>query len=136
EEIDIGTPGGNFGWNNAEGNSTNPAYTNPVFTYNHNGSGASITGGDFYEGTTFPAEYSGAFFYGDYVDGFIRRFTLDANNVVIADDSFATSVAGPVDIEYHNNDIYYSAINTGSLMRIFYSGGSNRAPLAVASATP
>jgi glucose/arabinose dehydrogenase len=136
EEIDIGTPGGNFGWPTAEGNSSNPAFTNPIFTYNHNASGASITGGDFYEGTTFPAEYSGTYFYGDYVDGYIRRLTLDANNVVIADDPFATNVQGPVDIEYHNNDLYYSAVNIGALMRITYSAGGNRAPLAVASATP
>jgi glucose/arabinose dehydrogenase len=136
EEVNIGTPGGNFGWPTAEGNSTNPAFTNPIHVYNHNGTGASITGGDFYEGSTFPAEYHDSYFYGDYVDGFIRRLTLDSNNVVIADEPFATAVAGSVDIQYHNNDLYYTAVNDGALVRIVYSGGGNRAPLAVASASP
>jgi glucose/arabinose dehydrogenase len=59
EEINDILPGRNYGWPVAEGTSTNAAFTNPVFCYQHPGitgtsctstalTGCAITGGDFY----------------------------------------------------------------------------------------
>ena len=36
EELNLGVAGANYGWPNAEGPSNNPAYTNPIYSYNHN----------------------------------------------------------------------------------------------------
>ena len=36
EELDLGVRGANYGWPNVEGTSTNPAYTNPIYSYPHN----------------------------------------------------------------------------------------------------
>jgi len=136
EEVNIGVPGANYGWPTAEGLSTNPAFTNPVFTYNHNGTGASITGGTFYTGTTFPTEYINCYFYGDYVDNYIRRLVLSPTNQVLADEEFATAASGPVHIEYFDNAIWWTSINTGQIRKITYAAGANRSPIAQASATP
>src|SRR3712207_9511798 len=42
--------------------------------------GSAATGGAFYTGTSFPAEYQGAYFFGDYVQQVIRYVKVDANN--------------------------------------------------------
>src|SRR5690606_18267508 len=61
EEINDATEGGkNFGWPQAEGNSTNPDYTNPVYFYSHgggDGKGCAITGGTFFnpDQTNYPS---------------------------------------------------------------------------------
>jgi glucose/arabinose dehydrogenase len=139
EEVNVGLPGANYGWPQAEGLSTNPAFTNPIFTYNHNGTGASISGGAFYNGTTYPTEYDGAYFYGDYVDNFIRRLTIDENNVVVHDEPFATDAPSPVSIEYYDNAIWYACYGSGgagTIRKAVYTGGANRSPVAMASATP
>src|SRR5262249_14980537 len=60
EEIDIGQKGANYGWNHFEGPalftgpnpepiSTGPVVA-PIYSYNHNGMSASITGGYVYRG--------------------------------------------------------------------------------------
>ena len=131
EEVDIGVAGGNFGWPSMEGSLCTGVGTCagllPAFEYDHNGTGASITGGDFYTGTTFPAGYGNAYFYGDAVDSFIRYLVFDANNVVVSDNAFATGASGPVDIRYHGNAIWYAAINSGQVRRITFPA---RTPLA------
>ena len=33
EELDVGVRGANYGWPNVEGTSSNPAYTNPIYSY-------------------------------------------------------------------------------------------------------
>lgn len=144
EEVDIGLPGSNYGWPTMEGFHCQPpatmctmtGFTLPIFEYNHNGGGASITGGDFYEGSTFPTEYVGSYFYGDYVNSFIRRLVLDGNNNVISDEPFATGAGGPVEIVYHGDAMWYTSVNTGQLRRITYTGGANRSPVAVATGAP
>ncbi len=131
EEVDIGVSGGNYGWPGREGNHCTGngacAGVDAIFEYNHNSSGAAITGGDFYEGVTFPASYSHVYFYGDSVDSFIRYLVLDQNNAVVSDNAFATAADGPVEIRYHDNAIWYTAINTGQLRRITFP---SRVPLA------
>lgn len=134
EEVNRAVAGGNYGWPEAEGTSTNPAFQNPVYAYNHNGSGASIAGGAFYQANQFPSEYADSYFFGDYVLGFIRR--LPAQNYTQALD-FATDVPGPVDLRVGpDGSLYYLSIFTGSVNRIAYVGGANRAPTAVIRARP
>lgn len=72
--------GDDLGWPACEGKCNNPdfpscncqQFDDPVFTYSHKGEGAAITGGVVYRGTSFPAEYRGAYFYGDYTRDFIH----------------------------------------------------------------
>src|SRR6185503_18171713 len=76
EEVNLGVRGANYGWPNCEGTCTNPSYTNPIFSYPHNGRDAAITGGFIYRGSQFPSQYYGSYFFGDYTQNWIRRLTL------------------------------------------------------------
>lgn len=77
EEVNDATlPGQNFGWPNAEGNSANPDFDNPLFLYAHNGQPAAITGGAFYRPDVpqFGSQYEGMYFFSEFVQGYISYF--------------------------------------------------------------
>lgn len=89
EEVDvvpIDEGGHNFGWSDMEGDrcfhkgDCDPAdYTSPVLTYGRD-VGLSITGGFVYRGSEIP-ELGGLYFYGDWVQGWIRSFRYVAGEV-------------------------------------------------------
>src|SRR4029077_9233280 len=103
------------GWPNVEGTSSNPAFTNPLYSYAHNGRDAAITGGFVYHGTQFPSTYQGSYFFGDYAQNTIKRLTFDANGNVNGVFNFEPAngaVDGPTgDIVYltqgPEGDLYY-----------------------------
>ncbi|WP_167736553.1 PQQ-dependent sugar dehydrogenase [Nocardioides sp. 1609] len=95
EEVDRIVPGGNYGWPCFEGrqkirvdvswcDAMHAAHDaggllveEPVHTYPHDGSGGSVTGGAIYTGSSYPAEYVGRFFFGDYAQRFFSTIDLD-----------------------------------------------------------
>jgi glucose/arabinose dehydrogenase len=116
EEIDSGTPGANYGWPVCEGRCSPPnsAFVDPIYTYNHNGTHAAITGAAFYESSQFPPEYKGSYFFGDYVQGFINRITP---NNQIAD--FLTNADSPVDIKIASDgSLYYLSYHGGQVHKV------------------
>jgi glucose/arabinose dehydrogenase len=74
EEINPGIKGANYGWPTAEGPSGNPAFTNPIFSYDHS-VGQAVIGGYVYRGTSEGLQ--GQYFYADEVVG--KVFTLHFN---------------------------------------------------------
>jgi glucose/arabinose dehydrogenase len=92
EEIDAGAPGADYGYPCLEGpdpfRTCNPApppgsVTDPIYAYGHDAetppvSGHSITGGPVYRANAFPEDYHGDYFFGDFVDGWIRRAQVTA----------------------------------------------------------
>jgi glucose/arabinose dehydrogenase len=152
EELNLGVRGANYGWPNVEGNSTNPAYTNPIYSYPHNGRDASITGGFVYHGTQFPSSHQGSYFFADYTQNWIKRLTFDASGNVTGVFNFEPadgSVDGPYgDIVYLTEgpdgalyyvDIGYSDIGgsfgVSKIHRIQFVTG-NLPPVVQAVATP
>ncbi len=126
EEIDEATTSGlNFGWPNAEGTSTNPSYTNPVYTYAHGTGtflGCAITGGAFFSpsSTNYPATYNGKYFFMDYCGAWINYIsTTGAANV----QNFATSINGGAVGLMTGNDgnLYYLSRNGAALFKIVYT---------------
>lgn len=89
-----------------------------------------MTGGPFYTGTTYPAQYQGGYFFGDYARGFIRYLSVDASNTLVGGPaSFAAEADGPVDIEMGpDGNLYYLSINTGELRRIRYGSPGTPPP--------
>lgn len=83
EEVDIGQPGRNYGWNIMEGaHCYRPAsgcnaqgLTLPVTEYSHADGSCSITGGYMYRGNAIPA-MEGYYVYGDYCTGAISAFPV------------------------------------------------------------
>jgi glucose/arabinose dehydrogenase len=131
EEVDRIVKGGNYGWPLAEGNSTNPSFINPLFTYNHNGSGAAATGGTFYTGNTFPSSYDGMYFVGDVVTGNIRLLDPATGQATI----WATGASGTTDLDIGpDGSLYRTQISPfGAVFKIAFTGNVNRPPLAAAT---
>ncbi|MBK8874181.1 MAG: PQQ-dependent sugar dehydrogenase [Bacteroidetes bacterium] len=130
EEInDCTTGGGNYGWPDAEGISSNPAYVNPVYAYSHgsgSGQGCAITGGTFFNpsSTNYPSQYSGNYFFIDYCGNWIDRLTISGSTATRS--SFATSIAGsPVGIiAASDGNLYFLSRSTNSLYRVEFSSGA------------
>jgi len=154
EEENVGVAGGNYGWPCYEGQAQQGGYAGKapcqtlyakgaggsqfgLETWDHldNGVtvGAAAVGGAFYTGTSYPAQYRGAYFYADYGRSDLRYVTVDANNAATgAPVIFATGAEGPTDIEMGpDGNLYYNSINMGQVRRIL-SGTQT----ATATATP
>jgi glucose/arabinose dehydrogenase len=152
EEHNVAVPGSNFGWPCYEGTgrtggysttsacqsdyAANTRHDNPLYTYPHNGVGATAIGGIFTGvNSSYPASYHGAYFVGDYARGAISVLRPDAADRLTAPvEAFASGVGGPVDLQLDpdSGDVVFADIVSGNLYRIKYASG-NRAPVAVAA---
>jgi glucose/arabinose dehydrogenase len=159
EEINISSPtsGKNFGWPCYEGGSgtsaPQPGYQNDpntsarcaqlyqqgagavqaaTYAWNRQGAEGAVVAGDFYTGTTWPSQYRGAFFFGDYGRKWLKYRQPDGT---IA--NFATSVGTFVDMTASpDKNIYYVAIADGKIQRLRYNGSGNNPPVASFQADP
>lgn len=134
EEVNIGRAGANYGWPGSEGNTGNPNFVSPVYSYPHGGGSASITGGVVYRGTTFPAEFRGAYFLGDFVNGFIRYLRLTAGNSLEFVREFSPDAGNVVHLTSGPDGALYVVDFRGSIHRIQFGSGNNTAPVARARA--
>ena len=118
EEINSGIKGGNYGWPVCEGPCPESDFIEPIYAYEHSpGESRAITGGTFYEGTQFPEEYRGSYFFGDFVSSFIKRLTPD-NQVV----DFIDNAIVPVDIDLGpDGSLYYLSFPDGSVHQVSYA---------------
>lgn len=138
EEIDEVLPKKNYGWPKAEGPSTNPAFTNPIYAYPHSeandGKSSSITGGVFYAGSTFPAQYRGKYFFSDFVNQYVHIYDPATGKV----SKFADGLNGAFDLDVNpvDGNLYGLGPYGKFIWKISYKGGgtANRAPAAAASA--
>ncbi|HEY8598318.1 MAG TPA: PQQ-dependent sugar dehydrogenase, partial [Thermomicrobiales bacterium] len=140
EEIHTAPAGANLGWPCYEADAINSGYEpkavcqsliargpsavrSPLVAWDHSGGSAAAVGGPFYTGTSYPGQYQGGYFYGDYSQGFINYLAVDANNNRVgAPVTFATGADGPVAIETGpDGDLQYLSINTGELRRIRFA---------------
>jgi glucose/arabinose dehydrogenase len=136
DELDVGARGANYGWPCYEGSERVDGYrehricaalyargaeavTRPLLAY----PSASVTGGVFYTGTTYPAPYRGAYFYGDWARSWLRYLPEGAFDGPRAPppEAFASNAGGPVQIELGaDGSLLYLALNAGELRRIVY----------------
>jgi glucose/arabinose dehydrogenase len=138
EELNVGVPGGNFGWPEAEG--PNPPgiaeYIYPIYSYPHTSPlGHAIIAGGHATALSFPSEFEGDYFIADQVTREIFRIRLDESNQLISAEVFASDLGGgPVEMKFGpDGALYYAAHNESRLFRISYAGGANRQPVANAS---
>ena len=127
EEIDYqpssSSGGGNYGWNIMEGmqcyNSSTcdtSGLTLPIFTYQTNVEGCSVSGGDVYRGSSFPG-LQGVYLLGDYCSG--RIWGLQKNgstweHTELLDSSYQISSFG----EDEAGEIYLADRGTGIIYQI------------------
>jgi glucose/arabinose dehydrogenase len=126
EEIDVGVPGGNFGWPYFEGTSefegpcpAGQTCVPPVFEYGRT-AGWTITGGVFVTGTVYPDFLQGKYVFGDWGAGWIRYLEFDSNNAVVSGPhDIADFSDGPVAFHQGSDGrLYYLSFNSGRLYRI------------------
>ncbi len=146
EEINIITPGGNYGWPCREGNNptsygcTATGHVNPVYTYVHDpGSGGSITAGVFPTGSVYPASYNNKMFFGDFAMNWMKFLEMSPTDTFVGTSDLMLSSDnpnGPVDYAVGPDGyIYFISIYTGDIRRFVYTLG-NRQPIAQIAATP
>jgi glucose/arabinose dehydrogenase/regulation of enolase protein 1 (concanavalin A-like superfamily) len=147
----------NFGWPCYEGNGRQSGYesaglnicmnlynqrqaiTTPYFAYHHTtkvvsgetcSTGSSSIAGlafEFYDGSSYPAEYHGALFFADYARKCIWAITKGENGLPAPGliRTFVTDAAGPVDVQVGpNGDLFYVDFDGGTIRRIRYTGSS------------
>lgn len=130
EEVNDCTTGGlNYGWPTAEGMSSNPAFTNPIYTYQHGagvGFGCAITGGTFFNPTTttYPAQYTGRYFFLDFCNNWIDQLTLSGSTATRS--NFASSIAGsPVGMATGpDGNLYFLSRANGAVYKITFTGST------------
>uniref|UniRef100_A0A8J6ZNS6 PQQ-dependent sugar dehydrogenase n=1 Tax=Desmonostoc muscorum LEGE 12446 TaxID=1828758 RepID=A0A8J6ZNS6_DESMC len=147
EEVNVGTPGANFGWpyfeggTDSEGNIMNrrqyqyepldaaqdfynsgATVTPPTYTYRHTGPSAIIVG-DFYKGSTFPSIYQNALFIADSSLGIINALTFDSEGKFVAVQQFASkedtpNLGVPVQLSVGSDgNLYYASLYSGQINR-------------------
>jgi glucose/arabinose dehydrogenase len=126
EEINIGAAGANYGWRKFEGTRLNfpgdaaiASPVAPIYEYDHNGSGASITGGYVYRGSVIGG-LQGTYFFADFVDDKVFSFRLVGNSVTEFTDRTAellspTGISGGIAsfAEDGFGNLYLVSINGG-----------------------
>ena len=140
EELDLGIPGGNYGWSTVEGPAPpgQAGFVYPIDSYPHtNPAGASIMAGPFATDADFNGEFTGQFFFADEAARDLRRMVLDASNNVILTEIWATDLQNPVEIRFGpDGAFYFVSFNAGAVYRIARVGGANRQPQAIGAAVP
>jgi len=151
EAVYVGLAGADYGYPCFEGSAPfrtcnrAPAagsVTAPIFAYGHGSetppvSGNSITGGPVYDQDAFPEEYRGFYFFGDYVDDWIRRGRITPTGALVDVEMFVPDANGVVDIVVSPDGCLTWVGTTGDGVReVCYVGGTNGQPKARTSATP
>jgi glucose/arabinose dehydrogenase len=138
EEVSVAARGANLGWPCWEGEEKTHDFrdweqcrafyetggaTPPILSWEHGHRQAASFAGDFYTGTEFPDEYRGAFFYGDFVLGFVNVAQVDDDDEVLSVDRFATNLPGIVQLGMGPDGALYEVdFVKGELHRIVYDG--------------
>ncbi len=96
--------------------------------------GNSSTGGIWYEGSDFPAQYHDTYFHGEYGGQWIKNFVFDSNNTLKEVRNFGDNLGGIVSIASNpvSGGLYYIAW-TAYVKKISYTPNTNVPPNAVAT---
>src|SRR5262249_24366129 len=110
----------------------------PLFSWPHfSANGDASVGGAFYTSSTYPADYQGAYFFGDYAGSrmwTVRTEGSDATVRAPEANGFANGVGGPVAFKTGlTGDMYSADIVSSNIYRTRSAPGT-RAPPAVVSA--
>ena len=103
---------------------TMPSFLEPIYAYSHNGSGAAIVGGAFYNPTqaAFPSQYVGQYFFEDLINGTAGDPVFSFAPDPIAPDFVTLTVKVPASDGRYGGLSDAITISDGVLMRNEYVG--------------
>jgi glucose/arabinose dehydrogenase/PKD repeat protein len=149
EEINTGIAGADYGWPCFEANTAFRACSpppigdvRPSYAYGHNGQtppveGDSVIAGPIYHGASFPPDYEGQFFFGDYGGGWIRRATILPNGTFTDVTMFVPDAVAIVDMAVSPAGcLTWVSIGGLGVHDVCYAGGSNAQPQARSTGAP
>ena len=149
EEIDIVQPGTSYGWPCWEGPAQTQGYKDlaactgvsnaaPLFSYPHGPLGTAVMGGVGYTGTSYPAAYQGAYFFGDLAAKRLYTLVYDGQGKLTRSPEpggFGTGIGAVVSLgTAPNGDIVYADIGSSKIRRLEYTAG-NTPPSVKATVT-
>lgn len=116
EEVDEGRAGGNYGWPESEGPTSDPRFDAPIYAYAHEGVCNAVTGALFYDPPAslaqFPPQYVGKYFFGDLCGGMSGGtnggwiHVMDPTTHAVSE--FGTNIQRPVDFDIGpDGSLYY-----------------------------
>jgi hypothetical protein len=130
EEIDYGQAGADYGWNCREGAHTNspsgkcsptpPDMVDPIHEYSHATGCRTISGGAFVPAGAWPAEYTGAYIFADFLCG--KLFALRQGSGGWTATEFASDLGfGVVHLRFgppsDPQALYYTTYGNGGQVR-------------------
>ena len=149
EEINVGIPGADYGWPCLEAwqyfrDCAPPPIQEiqPIYAYGHNGQtppvdGDSVIGGPVYRGTSFPGEYYGQYFFGDYGANWIRHARFTANGMLTDVTMFVPDATSVSDLAVSPMGcLTWVSVGGLGVHDICYVGGMNSQPQARSIAAP
>ncbi len=116
------------------GTKSNPGpLTDPIIAVSHTIPSASvppgttgrcIIGGAFYEGASYPPPYQSAYFYADYINGWVLAAEVDAQDALVAVHGFGSGLNRPTDLEASplTGDLHVLTHLEGRIQRVVYTG--------------
>ncbi|HEV8563223.1 MAG TPA: PQQ-dependent sugar dehydrogenase [Actinophytocola sp.] len=150
EELDVVNPGNNYGWPCWEGGQPTPGYrdlpgcagattASPLWSYPHRSGGGAVAAGVVYTGASYPAEYRGRLFFGDYVFGQIFTLRTNERGELVTPpepNGFGSDLGNPVKLSTvpTGGDIVFADIGAARIRRLVYAPGNNP-PQAVLRST-
>ena len=128
DEINVITPGANYGWPTYSGPAGSRGYVQPIHAI---GPTTAITDLHFYTGPTLP--FAGQLLYAEYNMGRIRRLELSASGEAVTGVPFdvVTGVTWPIDLAQGPDGALYFCGYGGALFKL-----QTAAPLTVAQVDP
>ncbi len=94
-------------------------------------SGSCSTGGSWYTGTLYPAEYQNHYYHGDFVESWIRRVSVDSEDRATEVLSFVDAQNVVSITENPVDGMLYFISYTNELRRVAYAPCGNQPPVAV-----
>lgn len=155
EEVDLIQAGANYGWPVCEGPLGQPkngancpsGITGPLYSYSHDIGGGccqnrSITGGEIYRGSAYPASFEGTYVYADYATRafyWMERNGSTATSGELKRPSLANGTPVWVGVSPADGAIYWMhyGFGDGQIRRLRYTGTLAHPPTVTqATATP
>ena len=93
EEVNLLMPGANYGWPLQEGACNGCGFVNPIYTYPH-GAGAAISSVLVYTGSELGPDYQNKVFIADYIQGWVKVLTCNADYTSCSGEAVFDSQAG------------------------------------------